>query len=58
MFDNDVGAVAAAAGVATLVLTHFIPSSDAFPDDHWVEGARRGFGGEVIAGSDLFELTL
>jgi ribonuclease BN (tRNA processing enzyme) len=53
-----VGAVAAAAGVAKLVLTHFIPGDDERPDHEWVAGAGAGFDGEVIVGHDLMELEL
>lgn len=54
---NQVGAVAARAGVARLVLTHFIPGDDVLPDEHWLAGVT-GFGGEVIVGHDLAELAL
>jgi ribonuclease BN (tRNA processing enzyme) len=54
---SRVGAVAAAAGVGRLVLTHFIPGDDELPDEHWVGGVT-GFDGEVVVGSDLLELAL
>lgn len=54
---SRVGAVAAEAGVRTLVLTHFIPGDDGLPDEHWTAGLA-GFSGNVVAGRDLLELTL
>jgi ribonuclease BN (tRNA processing enzyme) len=54
---TDVGKVAKAAGVKTLVLTHFVPSDDSLlTDEIWIEGAKTHFNGEVIAGKDLMEI--
>lgn len=51
---EDVGKVAAAAGVKTLVLSHFVPGADPSIDDAtWTAGARRHFQGTVVAGRDL-----
>jgi ribonuclease BN (tRNA processing enzyme) len=51
---EDVGRVAAAAGVKTLVLSHFVPGADpTITDEMWLEGVRRHFRGEVILGRDL-----
>lgn len=53
----DVGKVAKAAGVKTLVLTHLVPSDDlTVTDAMWIEGARLHFDGQVIVGKDLMEL--
>ena len=53
----DVGKVAKAAGVKTLVLTHFVPSDDpSLTDEIWIEGARTHFDGKIIAGKDLMEI--
>jgi ribonuclease BN (tRNA processing enzyme) len=54
----DVGRVAAAAGVGTLVLTHFVPTEGlrAPSEDEWIAGARRHFKGRIVAGRDLMEL--
>lgn len=52
---DDVGTVAARAGVRTLVLTHFVPS-EGIADEVWRAGAARGFPGEIVVGSDLLEL--
>jgi ribonuclease BN (tRNA processing enzyme) len=54
---EDVGKVAAAAGVKTLVLSHLVPSDDtALTDDMWIEGVRKHFGGQVIVGRDMLEI--
>lgn len=54
----DVGRVAAAAGVGTLVLTHFVPTEGprAPTEEQWIAGARRHFKGRIVAGRDLMEL--
>jgi ribonuclease BN (tRNA processing enzyme) len=54
---DEVGRIAAEAGVDTLVLTHFVPTDG--PADQaelWREGAQEGFDGEIIVGEDLMEL--
>ncbi|MFL6694234.1 MAG: MBL fold metallo-hydrolase [Ramlibacter sp.] len=54
---EDVGKVAAAAGVKTLVLSHLVPSDDgAITDDKWIEGVRKHFSGQVIVGRDMLEI--
>lgn len=54
---EDVGKVAAAAGVKTLVLTHLVPSDDSsITDEIWAEGVRKHFDGQVIVGRDLLEI--
>jgi ribonuclease BN (tRNA processing enzyme) len=54
---EDVGRVAAAARVRTVVLTHFIPNdTPEITDDMWMAGVRKHFGGTVIAGRDLQEI--
>ena len=55
---REVGAIATQAGVARLVLTHFIPGDDELPDEHWVKGVAGDFDGEVVAGRDLLELRV
>ena len=50
----EVGKIAAAAGVKTLVLNHFAPGDDpAITDDMWCADPRKDFAGTVIAGRDL-----
>jgi ribonuclease BN (tRNA processing enzyme) len=51
---EDVGRVAAAAGVKTLVLSHFVPGADpSVTDAMWLEGVRKHYGGEIVLGHDL-----
>ena len=54
---EDVGRVAAQAGVKTLVLTHFVPGDDpTITDEQWSEGVRKHFSGKIIVGKDLMEI--
>jgi ribonuclease BN (tRNA processing enzyme) len=54
---EDVGRVAQAAGVKTLVLSHFVPADDpAITDQMWLDAARTHFRGTVIVGKDLMEI--
>jgi ribonuclease BN (tRNA processing enzyme) len=54
---EDVGKVAAQAGVKTLVLSHFVPGDDpSITDDQWAEGVRKFFKGQIIVGKDLMEI--
>ena len=54
---EDCGRVAQAAGVKTLVLSHFVPAEDpAVTDAMWLEAARTHFRGRVVVGRDLLEL--
>ncbi len=54
---EDVGRVAAAAGVKRVVLTHFVPSYDpTLHDDDWAAPVRRHFNGDVVVGRDLLEV--
>jgi ribonuclease BN (tRNA processing enzyme) len=54
---EDVGRVAAAAGVKRLALTHFVPSYDpTLTDEDWIAPVRRHFGGEIVAGRDLLDV--
>ena len=54
---EDAGRVAQAAGVKTLVLSHFVPSDDAaITDEMWSSAARAHFKGKVIVGKDLMEI--
>jgi ribonuclease BN (tRNA processing enzyme) len=55
---EDVGRVAAAAGVKTLVLSHFVPGDDpAITDEMWSEGVRKHYAGRVVVGKDLMEIS-
>ena len=54
---EDAGRVAQAAGVKTLVLSHFVPADDpAVTDQMWIDAARTHFRGTVIVGRDLMEI--
>lgn len=53
---EQAGEVAQAAGVKTLVLSHFVPANGAVPEQVFVEQARKAFSGEIIAGRDLLEI--
>jgi ribonuclease BN (tRNA processing enzyme) len=54
---EDVGRVAQAAGVKTLVLSHLIPADDPeVTDQMWIDAARVHFRGSVIVGKDLLEI--
>ena len=54
---EDVGKIAAQAGVKTLVLTHFVPGDDAsITDDQWSADVRKHFKGQIIVGRDLMEI--
>jgi ribonuclease BN (tRNA processing enzyme) len=54
---EDCGRVATAAGVKTLVLSHFVPPDDPLiTEETWAEAARRYFKGRIIVGRDLMEI--
>ncbi len=53
---EQAGEVAQAAGVKTLVLSHFVPGHGDVPDQVFVDEARKAFSGEIIAGRDLLEI--
>lgn len=54
---EDVGRVAAQAGVKTLVLSHLVPGNDpTITDEQWTEGVRKHFSGKIIVGKDLMEI--
>ncbi|MEO8250212.1 MAG: MBL fold metallo-hydrolase, partial [Burkholderiales bacterium] len=51
---EEVGKVAAAAGVKKLVLTHFVPGDDpSITDPMWAERVRKHYRGELVIGKDL-----
>ena len=54
---EQVGRVAAAARVKTLVLSHFVPAEDPdIADQEWIGPVRRHFSGRIIVGRDLMEI--
>jgi ribonuclease BN (tRNA processing enzyme) len=56
---EDVGKIAAAAGVKTLVLSHFVPGDDPeVSDDDWTRDVKKSYSGRIIVAKDLMELKL
>ncbi len=56
---EQAGEIAAAAGVKTLVLTHFVPGGDAsIRDEDWLAAAANAFGGRIIVGRDLLAVDV
>jgi ribonuclease BN (tRNA processing enzyme) len=56
---EDVGKIAAAAGVKTLVLSHFVPGDDPeVSDDDWTRDVKKNYSGRIIVAKDLMELKL
>jgi ribonuclease BN (tRNA processing enzyme) len=54
---EDCGKIAAAAGVRTLVLSHFVPPDDPLTtEEMWRDAASRHYRGEIIVGRDLMEI--
>jgi len=54
---EQLGHVAAEAGVKTLVLSHFVPGDDpSITDAMWAEGVRKNFAGEIVVGRDLMTI--
>jgi ribonuclease BN (tRNA processing enzyme) len=53
---EDVGLVAARAGVKKLVLSHLVPADPAITDEMWLAGVRKNFAGEAVVGRDLMEV--
>jgi ribonuclease BN (tRNA processing enzyme) len=54
---EDLGKLAAEAGVKTLVLSHLVPGDDpSITDAMWTEGVRKHYGGAIVVGRDLLEI--
>lgn len=53
---EQVGLVAARAGVKKLVLSHLVPAFPSITDEMWLEGVRKNFKGEAVVGRDLLEV--
>jgi ribonuclease BN (tRNA processing enzyme) len=54
---EQLGHVAAEAGVKTLVLSHFVPGDDpSITDAMWTEDVRKNFLGEIVVGRDLMTI--
>jgi ribonuclease BN (tRNA processing enzyme) len=50
---EEVGRIAAEAGVKTLVLSHLTPAIDSISDDTWRAAAAQNFRGEIVVAHDL-----
>ena len=56
---EDVGRIAMAAGVKTLVLSHFVPGDDkTLTPDRWIAAVRTTYSGSIVVGTDLLELPI
>jgi ribonuclease BN (tRNA processing enzyme) len=55
---EDVGKIAAAAGVKVLVLSHLVPGDLDVTDDNWTDEAKKHFSGRIIVARDLKQLAL
>jgi ribonuclease BN (tRNA processing enzyme) len=55
---EDAGAIAARAGVGTLVLSHLVPGDGDVPAEQWEARVRPHFDGQVLCAADLDELDL
>jgi ribonuclease BN (tRNA processing enzyme) len=54
---EEVGKMAAEAGVKTLVLSHLVPGDDpSITEEMWIEGARKYYKGTIVVGRDLLEV--
>ena len=54
---EDVGKIAAQAGVNTLVLSHLVPGDDpSITDEQWSADVRKNFKGRIVVGKDLMEI--
>ena len=54
---EQLGHVAAEAGVKMLVLSHFVPGDDpSITDAMWIEDVRKNFLGEIVVGRDLMTI--
>jgi ribonuclease BN (tRNA processing enzyme) len=54
---EDLGIIAEAAKVKTLVLSHLVPH-EGVSTEEWIQAVKPTFSGEVIVGEDLMELTI
>jgi ribonuclease BN (tRNA processing enzyme) len=56
---EDVGRIAAQAGVKVLVLSHFVPGDDPeVSDDDWTRDVKKNFSGRIVVAKDLMQLPL
>jgi ribonuclease BN (tRNA processing enzyme) len=52
---EDIGKLAAAAGVGQVVLSHLVPGGEALPDSAYTDGVRKFYSGPVVVAKDLME---
>ena len=56
---EDVGRIAAAAGVKVLALSHFVPGDDPeVSDGDWARDVKKNFSGRIIVAKDLMQVPL
>jgi ribonuclease BN (tRNA processing enzyme) len=56
---EDVGRIATAAGVKTLVLNHFVPADGSgLTDQTWIDAVRTSYAGDLVVGKDLMAIAL
>ena len=56
---EDVGRIAAAAGVKQLALNHFVPDGDPdFTDEHWETAVRKHWSGPLYLGKDGMQIVI
>jgi ribonuclease BN (tRNA processing enzyme) len=56
---EDVGRIAKAANVKTLVLNHFVPPDDkSLTDQIWLDAVKTTYHGNIIIGKDLLQLSI
>lgn len=53
---EQVGLLAARAGVKKLVLSHLVPAFPSITDEMWLEGVRKNFKGVAVVGRDLQDI--
>lgn len=55
----DVGRIATAAGVKTLVLSHFVPAdAPNVTEQQWIDGVRETWKGDLVLAKDLMQIKL
>ena len=56
---EDVGRIAKAANVKTLILNHFVPPDDkSLTDQIWLDAVKTNYQGNIIIGKDLLQLAI
>ena len=56
---EDLGKIASAANVRTLVLTHFVPADDkSLTEQVWIDAVKSSFKGKIVVGKDLLQFLI